>query len=196
MALFSYRAFRIALALMTLLGVVLARTPLLDVLGFESSLFTGFVGSLVAGLVTAGLAARARARPLVPSAAIVFGAAIGVAFALGAPPLLVLCLNAARVPNCSFAEGFAFFGVIALPSLLVGAALGAALGLAADRSSRARAFFTAVWLGSLAWSLGRFYTTPAVQAYDPFFGLFPGTLYDAVVGIDGALLSYRAGTAL
>ncbi|MBK8257083.1 MAG: hypothetical protein IPK82_30975 [Polyangiaceae bacterium] len=42
-------------------------------------------------------------------------------------------------------------------------------------------------------SLGRFFSSPMVFAYDPFAGFFSGTLYDTVIDSSG-LLSYRAGT--
>jgi len=45
-------------------------------------------------------------------------------------------------------------------------------------------------------SVWRFFSTPAIFAFDPFFGFFSGTLYDTVVEATVPLLTYRLGTAL
>jgi tetratricopeptide (TPR) repeat protein len=45
-------------------------------------------------------------------------------------------------------------------------------------------------------SLWRFYNSPTIFAFDPFFGFFSGTLYDTVVEATGPLLTYRLGSAL
>ena len=47
----------------------------------------------------------------------------------------------------------------------------------------------------VAISVARFYGSPMVFAYDPFFGYFSGTLYDTVVDARPELWSYRAGSA-
>src|SRR6185503_15109380 len=49
-------------------------------------------------------------------------------------------------------------------------------------------------LGSMLFSVGRFYASPMVFAYDPFAGYFSGTIYDTVIDFSG-LLTYRAGSA-
>jgi len=38
-------------------------------------------------------------------------------------------------------------------------------------------------------SVGRFYTSPMVFAFDPFFGYFSGTLYDTVIDAGSALVT-------
>src|SRR5205807_8508154 len=45
-------------------------------------------------------------------------------------------------------------------------------------------------------SVWRFYSTPAIFAFDPFFGFFSGTPYDTVVEATVPLLTYRLGSAL
>ena len=45
-------------------------------------------------------------------------------------------------------------------------------------------------------SLGRFYTSPMVFAFDPFFGYFAGPLYDTVIDAFWTLATYRAGSLL
>ena len=184
------------MALQTLLGAALCVLPLFDVLGFESSLATALFGSLAVGLTTAGFAARLRSQLPVPAPSSIFAAALGAAALAALPPLLLLLANGTRVRNCNVFEGLSYYAVVALPSLAIGAAWGALLGIGATRPRRARLAFFVVWLGSILWTLGRFYGTPAVYGYDPFFGFFPGTLYDSVVRIGAPLLTYRVGTAI
>ncbi|MGC4088565.1 MAG: hypothetical protein QM756_11845 [Polyangiaceae bacterium] len=43
-------------------------------------------------------------------------------------------------------------------------------------------------------SLGRFYTSPMVFAYDPYFGYFSGPLYDTVIASLQPLWLYRLGS--
>jgi tetratricopeptide (TPR) repeat protein len=47
---------------------------------------------------------------------------------------------------------------------------------------------------SISVSLARFYGSPMIFAYDPFFGYFSGTLYDTVVDVRTGLWTYRGGS--
>ena len=49
-------------------------------------------------------------------------------------------------------------------------------------------------VGGIAVSVARFYSSPMVFGYDPFFGYFSGALYDTVVDVRAELWTYRAGT--
>ena len=49
-------------------------------------------------------------------------------------------------------------------------------------------------LGGIAVSVARFYGSPMIFAYDPFFGYFSGTLYDTVVDVRPELWTYRGGS--
>jgi hypothetical protein len=51
-------------------------------------------------------------------------------------------------------------------------------------------------VAGIAVSVGRFYTSPMVFSYDPFFGYFSGTLYDTVVDARPELWTYRAGSLM
>src|SRR5262249_54069358 len=44
-----------------------------------------------------------------------------------------------------------------------------------------------VFFGSLSWAFYRFLAAPPVNAFDPFGGYFPGTLYDENVAVPTAL---------
>src|SRR5580692_2574560 len=83
-----------------------------------------------------------------------------------------------------------------------GAALGGVWGAVAAEVARRRrlrrrwAFvFAALGPGvGVTISLVRFYSSPMVFAFDPFFGYFGGTLYDTVVDAGTPLLTYRAAS--
>jgi tetratricopeptide (TPR) repeat protein len=50
-------------------------------------------------------------------------------------------------------------------------------------------------IAGVALSVVRFYATPIIFAFDPFFGYFSGALYDTIVDVRTELWTYRAGTA-
>ncbi len=49
-------------------------------------------------------------------------------------------------------------------------------------------------VGGILVSVVRFYGSPMIFAFDPFFGYFSGTLYDTVIDAGTALLTYRLGS--
>ncbi len=171
----------------------------------------GYDYALVSGLVLPGIAAAVAAleasaeRPHA-SVAVARGAGLGVALAvLG---FLVMLLHGARVGFCDPSEGIWIY--------VLGPGFGAALGgvwgaLAGLVAGAVAARFGAVWkpwqraglavalalagpLAGIVVSLVRFVTSPMVFAFDPFFGVFSGPLYDTVVSVVDRLETYRAGT--
>lgn len=184
-------------ALVAAAGLALCFVPLFDLLGYEFSFALALVASLGAGLQAAALPSALRAcPPPSPSPSPIaraIGAASGAAVGLLIVPLACITANALRVPNCDLGEGLAFFAVLPLPGVLYAAAVGLACGTMLARRWATLAFL-AVFLGSVGWSVARFWATPAIFAYDPFAGYFPGTVYDEVVEIRAPLLTYRAGT--
>ena len=175
--------------------------PLFGGPGYESALAAGIVLPFAVAIATAleiaslprtpgALAAATR-----PVASFERGLANGGAFALAAYGLTLL--HGLRVGFCDLLLGSAHFALgPALGSLLAGA-YGALVGELA-RGLRRRRLFAVLGaiagpLGSMLFSVGRFYASPMVFAYDPFAGYFSGTLYDTVVDFSG-LVSYRAGT--
>ena len=187
----SHRPVRVWGAVAALAAAGLCFVPLFDLLAYEFSFAMALVASLGAGLCAAALPDRLRAEAPSPGQAI--GAALGTGAGLLVGPLVLSLTNALRVPNCDVLEGLAFYAILPLPSVLFAAAVGLAAGTVARRR-RATIAFVAIWVSSIVWSLLRFWSTPAIFAYDPFGGFFPGTLYDEVVEIRVPLLTYRAGT--
>ena len=111
-------------------------------------------------------------------------------------PLGIILLNAFRVENCNFGEGFLFFIILAVVSCVYATAVGVFFGFWIEKR----------WLAYLAY-LGYLFIScipvvinlifhPPVFAYHATFGYFPGPIYDFIVPITGTLLIARAETLL
>lgn len=188
-------------------AAALCFVPLFDVLGYESSLALAVLASLAgihlgldqvwqarrAGIGSVGDAADAR-----PGRAVLglWGrAALGAAAALVLPPL-VLLLNGLRVRNCAPWSGLAFYAMLPLLSAGCAAGLGTAAGLIGGGRLVGAGLAAAGAAGSLGLTAWRFLSGPAIYAYDPLFGYFPGALYDEAVAIQPAFFWARLTQAL
>ena len=166
----------------------------------------GYEAALAAGLVLPALSALAaafdlRGRRVPPLEAFGRGMSIG---ACGAG--LGLCLVLAhglRVGFCDALWGVELYLLGPFPGALLAGVWGASIGLVAapGRALARRPALLAIAalgapLGGIAVSLLRFYTSPMVFAFDPFFGYFSGPLYDTVIDPFATLATYRIGTGL
>ncbi len=166
----------------------------------------GYESALAAGLVLPASTALAVAfevsgRRLTPRA--VFGRGLALGFWLGALGLLIVLAHGSRVGICDAGWGIDLYLLGPLPGALLAGVWGGAVGLLAARvrpGFRRRTWCIAAALAGplagIALSLGRFYTSPMVFAFDPFFGYFAGPLYDTVIDAFWTLATYRAGTLL
>ncbi|MCC7534868.1 MAG: hypothetical protein IT379_01570, partial [Deltaproteobacteria bacterium] len=181
---------RVALAVTGLLGVGLCFVPLFGTLGIEHALAVGLVTNPIAAALGASLG-----RHEVRSSASSSGGAIIVSawmqgLALLLPPFAIALANALRVPWCDPPGGLATFILLPGVGVLVASTLGALVGAAWP--SRAAPWLAAAipWV-TIAWTFVRFHATPGIFAFDPFYGWFPGTLYDEIVALPIELGSYR-----
>lgn len=169
-------------------------SPLLAGPGYEAALLAGLVVPSAVAIATALEVAAASPPPL---AALCRGITLGSAFAAAAYALA--WLHGLRAGFCDLVGGSLAF----LLGPMVGAWMAGVWGaLAGEVARRGRprwrgglAIALAVFgpIASIAVSLGRFYTSPIIFAYDPFVGFFSGSLYDTV--IDGrGLWTYRAAS--
>gem|GEM_PF-205513 len=188
-ALARWRRTRGAAGVSFVLGLGLLFVPHFNELGFEAALATAAVVPIAAGLVAAGVRRLPGAidRPGTLLAALLATAGILVGL-----PLLMLSLFLVAAPVCDPVQGLIFFALLPLCSALLAAVVGWFLALLATTSRRA----TGAWLAVIAASLGlvvyRFFATPAVSFFGPFFGQYPGVLYDTWIPVSGRLLTYRA----
>jgi hypothetical protein len=186
----------IAFALLAALGFV----PQLGGPGYEAALVAGLVLPSIAAVVTALEVQRNALGPrAVYSAAVTFGVVLG---AVGASAVL---LHGFRVGFCDAGEGFLLYVLGPATGAVLGAVFGGVVGLLSrGRLERVRPRLRTALvvllalagpLSGIVVSLLRFYTSPMVFAFDPFFGVFSGPLYDTVVDVIDRLWSYRWGTA-
>jgi tetratricopeptide (TPR) repeat protein len=166
--------------------------------GYESALAAGLVLPAAAALCAAFELAARRATPLAA-----FGRGLSLGCALSGLGLLVVLGHGLRVGFCDAAWGIELYLLGPFPGALLAGVWGAAVGLLAFRVPTGKRQRALCIVGALAAplcgilvSLGRFYTSPMVFGFDPFFGYFAGPLYDTVIDPFWTLATYRAGTLL
>ncbi|HXI58108.1 MAG TPA: hypothetical protein VNO55_18710 [Polyangia bacterium] len=182
--------------LLALFAAVLDFVPLLNLLGFDFSFVLGFGAALAGVDVGHGVVALARRQGLSPPAPgdrpcvwRLVGRALATGLALLALPLLLSLANMIRVPNCNVAAGLAFYALLPVGTMIYAAPAGVLAGLVFPRRGRIVAFALPVL--SIGWALVRAYHDPAVFAFDPFGGYFPGPIYDEAIRPPLTLLWFR-----
>jgi hypothetical protein len=162
----------------------------------------GYEQSLASGLVVPAAAAIATALEVSGGAGIAPLACVGRGVSTGAllagVAFVTALLQGLRVGICDLWGGAVLFLLTAGFGGMMGGAWGSVVGEACRRLRRRRLacvlLAVAGPLGGIVVSLVRFYGSPMIFAYDPFFGYFSGTLYDTVVDVRPELWTYRAGS--
>lgn len=189
------RAQRSAAAVVFVLTSVVGFVPLFGGPGYEQSVASGLIVPSAAAIATSlDVSADAAASPLGGVARGLLSGAV-----LAAIALFTALLHTLRVGSCDAAGGVLFFSLTAGAGALLGGVWGALVS-EVSRFRRRRRLASVVLslsgpLAGIVVSVGRFYATPMIFAYDPFFGYFSGALYDTVIDVRSELLVYRAGTA-
>ena len=184
------------------LALILANVPLFNILAFEFCAVLALSISFAGAHVTLTAVQLMKRHPDALSGSprqIVtrcFWHALIFNFGLLLLPLGIMLLNAFRIKNCNFSEGFIFFFLLPVISCVYATAAGTLFGFWIRRR----------WLAYLAY-LGFLLLTcvpvvinlifhPPVFAYHATFGYFPGPIYDFVIPITSILLIARAETLL
>jgi hypothetical protein len=159
-------------------AVLLDLLPLLDVLGYDFAFALG-LGAALAGVdVGHGVVTAARRNGRAVAPARLAAEASVTALALLVLPLLLSLANALRVRNCNLGAGLGFFALLPAATAVYAAGAGATVAVLAPGRRLGRALAFALPLCSVGWALVRLYYDPAVFAFDPFGGYFPGPIYD------------------
>jgi hypothetical protein len=194
-ALVRSRSQRLAALVAAVILLAVGFAPLFGGPGYEHALASGLVLPVAAAIATALDVARAD-RTVSPLALVGRGVASGLA--LAAIGFATALLHGLRVGFCDLAGGARGYGLTAGIGAVMGGVWGVFAGAFAVRAARVRLACAllglAAPLGGIALSLARFYATPMVFAFDPFFGYFSGTLYDTVIDAGTPLLTYRLGS--
>lgn len=184
------------------LALVLANVPLFNILAFEFcaviALSISFAGAHVTLTVLRQMKRYPNALTGTPRQVVMrcFGEALIFNAGLLGLPLGIILLNAFRIENCNFGEGFLFFLILSVISCLYATTAGVFFGFWIEKR----------WLAYLAY-LGHLLVScipviinlifhPPVFAYHATFGYFPGPIYDFVIPITDTLLIARMETLL
>ena len=196
---FSYWLWFIAFGV---LALVLANIPLFNILAFEFcaviALSISFAGMHIALTMVQQIKQQPDALIGSPRQIVMrcFWSALIFNVGLLGLPLGIILLNAFRIENCNFGEGFLFFLILSLISCVYATAAGVFFGVWIKKR----------WLAYLAY-LGYLFLScipvvvnlifhPPVFAYHATFGYFPGPIYDFIIPITDTLLIARAETLL
>jgi len=164
----------VLLALAALLDLV----PLFNVLGYDFAFAIGLASALAGVDIGHGTVSAARRTGRTVSPPSIAAEAIGATWAILVMPLLLSLGNAWRVRNCNLGAGLAFFALLPVSTGAFAAGAGATIAMALPNLRSGRLAALALPLLSVAWTLVRLYRDPAVFAFDPFGGFFPGPIYD------------------
>lgn len=190
------RPLRAAVGLVALILGAMGFLPLFGGPGYEAALAAGLVLPSAAAVAVA-LEVQARR----PAPLLAFGRGVRVGLALSAAALVLVLAHGFRVGFCAPQDDLLLFLVGPAAGAVLGGVWGAVAGVA-TLGARRRAWLKAVALAlagpltGVLISLWRFYSSPMVFAYDPFFGYFAGPLYDTVLDPVAGLVTYRLGSAL
>ncbi len=200
----SLAAFPVRVTL-AVTGLVLGATgflPLFGGPGYESALVAGALlpssAAVCTVLVLLQASRREPGRSTESRAALGFGIAVGAL--LAAVSVVVALLHGLRVGFCDLMGGLWLMLLAPGFGAVMGGAWGAlaALWTLGAESRRPRNVGVLLALAGpvagIALSLWRFFDSPVVFAFDPFFGYFAGPLYDTVIDPIDRLASYRAGS--
>jgi hypothetical protein len=176
--------------LLAALAVTLDFLPLVDVLGFDFCFVMGLASALAGVDLGHGTVAAARRAGSAGPVAVVVRAVLAGLSVL-ALPLAVSLANALRVRNCNLGAGFVFFLLLPVSTMVYASGTGAALAMAVPRPRLGRILAFGLPLVSVAWALWRLYRDPAVFAFDPYAGYFPGPIYDEALRPPLPLLLFR-----
>lgn len=193
-ALVSMWRARVGVALSALVALALWSNSVTDHIGFPSALFATLVASVMGALSGAGLAVSLRKRGGDARASDVVAVAALYPVALVALMGLVVLAHGAFAPACGPSQGALYWLLVALPGACLSGLVGLGLGALFQARGRATLFAALLVPAFIVWSVARFYVTPTIFAYDPFFGFYPGALYDERIPLGLPLVTYRVGT--
>lgn len=195
------RSGAVVWALMAVVGVVLCVVPLFDLLGYESSAAAGVAVSLLGPVIWLRDPHLGRFSPVrTPDSHRphrIWARFVWIGVLLLAPILVLLLVNALRVPNCALDHGLAFFGLIAVGSAAV-SSLWALLAIVLSPSKvwLRWVVYLAFWILS-ALGMGLvLLLEPPVKAFEPVIGFFAGSIYDEALSVPPQLALYRAWQAV
>ena len=111
-------------------------------------------------------------------------------------PLTIILLNALRIKNCNFIEGFLFFIILPAISCVTVSAAGIFFNVWIAKRWLAYLAYLAFLILSCVPVITNLIFHPPVFAFHPILGYFPGPIYDFVISVTTTLLIARGETLL
>ncbi len=186
------RSVTIASVLYLAVSLLCTQVPLLNYLGYEFSALIAVVTSITSLVLMPGFVRKDLSGVKTGIEGWkVFLAAFARNLLLLLTPLVVMLTNALFVKNCSLVDGLLFF--ILLPA--VSCCFACCVGFfCAVHYKWAKTIGLKLFATTLLYALCLGYFTPAVFAYNVFFGFFPGLTYDELLSVTPTLVYFRIST--
>jgi hypothetical protein len=188
------RITRVCHGVMCAAALVCAALPLFGLVGYESAMALGAVGGLAAAAHTSAAMTRWRRGPRSPELARPAGIYIEHllrCLAMMAGPLVILALNALRVPNCTPGLGLLYWLTITAPAIVMGHTLAWGVACLPGGWGRRTALCWAILLGNAAAMGLHIALEPPVVGHCWLIGYFSGSIYDEALALPTSLLYYR-----
>lgn len=153
-------------ALLIASSIAALQFPLLNILGFEYSVFSAFLLTLCCGIsVTIFLKWNYNYRRIAVFQIFFFFI-----------PLILGYLNSFLVKNCSLLEGIEFYFVFTGVAVVFGTSIGFLSFFLNKKYSPI--IFVLFFLTIFIWSVVVYYFHPQLFLFNPIYGFFPGFVYD------------------
>ena len=166
--------------ILVLFNILLIKLPLTSVFGFEFSALNSILLIIISGLLVISFFKRKEnflknILKLSPILLLV--------------PLMISVLNSLITTTCSLADGFLFYIVIIVPSIVIGSAFGLTSYYIFPKYPR---LIFILLLGITATiPVLEIYFNPQIYFYNPLVGFYPGTIYDERLSVTSMLVIYR-----
>lgn len=161
----------------------LGRFPLTSCFDYDANFVCAIASSFLSAIVAASTLNLHKNRS--PASSAIVGASAGISLGVG-----MLAAYYVLGLKCGFGDGRIFFAAFPVLSSVVSAAFGSLCGVLFDRFTGA----ILACFGIALWILARAFVTlmgPGAFAFNPFFGYFPGPLYDEAINLPKNFWLYR-----
>ena len=177
---FNDKRYPISLIIIFLFNILLTQLPLTSVFGFEFSALNSILFVIVSAFLV--ISFLKRGENFVKKIIKIFPVFLLI-------PLIISVLNSLFTTTCSLTDGFLFYLIITVPSLIIGCALGLVSYYLFPKYPRI--LFLLLMLTIALIPVLEVYFNPQIYFYNPLIGFFPGTIYDERLSISLNLIVYR-----
>ncbi|MEO8399402.1 MAG: hypothetical protein ABI550_06255 [Ignavibacteriaceae bacterium] len=185
--LIEYKFFSIFLLLIIVINITLLFFPLTNVFGYEFSLFNSILLSLLSGLYTL-IVLKLSGGKIENKKHLIKILIISFTLFLFFP-FIISIIHSLLTISCSLYDGFLFYLIITVPSVIIGCSLAFAVKVF---TKKYQVFiFILIYISILLIPAFEFYFNPQIFFYNPIFAFFPGTIYDEGLSVDLKLFIYR-----